>query len=76
MDTVYANKFQRNFMIFVNEDSGFEEAGKSSGHVRLEIRAAKGNWSCHHNLRTEKGSIGMRCTWSGCPAAVRVCQDR
>jgi hypothetical protein len=56
MDTVYANKFQRNFMIFVNEDSGFEEAGKSSGHVRLEIRGGEGKLEAViHNLRDGKG---------------------
>ena len=56
MGTASANRFQRNFMIYVNEDGGFEEGGKPNGHVRLEIRNGKGRLdTVIHNLRDGKG---------------------
>ena len=56
MDTVYANRFQRDFIIFANEDGGFEDGAKPSGHVRLEIRGGKGKLdTVIHNLKDGKG---------------------
>ncbi|NMA33579.1 MAG: hypothetical protein GX940_03375, partial [Clostridiaceae bacterium] len=56
MGTASANRFQRNFMIFVNEDSGFEEGGKPNGHIRLEMRNGKGRLDAViHNLKEGKG---------------------
>ena len=56
MDTVYANRFQRDFIIFANEDGGFEDGSKPSGHVRLEIRGGKGKLdTVIHNLKDGKG---------------------
>jgi len=58
MHTAYTNRFQRNFMIFVNEDGGFEEGGKPSGYIRLEIRDGKVRLeTVIHNLRDGKGKF-------------------
>ncbi|HOJ79789.1 MAG TPA: hypothetical protein PK767_05505 [Clostridiales bacterium] len=58
MHTSYTNRFQRNFMIFVNEDSGFEEGGKPSGYIKLEIREGKGKLeTVIHNLKEGKGKF-------------------
>ncbi len=35
-------EFQRNFLIFTNEDRGYEMGDKPSGHVKLEVREGKG----------------------------------
>ena len=56
MGTVSANRFQRSFMIFENEDGGFEDGGKPSGHVMIEVREGKGRLeTVIHNLRSGKG---------------------
>lgn len=48
--------FIRNFMIFGNEDSGFEAGQKPSGHVRLEVREGRGKlYAVVQNLRPGNG---------------------
>ena len=56
MGTAFGDRFRRNFLIFVNEDSGFEEGGRPSGHVMMEVRDGKGKLeTVIHNLRNGKG---------------------
>ncbi|HWR61101.1 MAG TPA: hypothetical protein VN580_05780, partial [Clostridia bacterium] len=48
--------FQRYFMIFDNEDPGFEAGQKPSGHVRLEVRDGRGKLHASvQNLRPGNG---------------------
>jgi len=56
MNSAAASKFQRYFMIFSNEDSGFEDGKMPSGHLKMEIRGGKGRLEAViHNLRDGKG---------------------
>ncbi len=56
MYSAAANRFQRIFLIFSNEDNGFEEGKKPSGYLKLEIRNGKGRLdTVLHNLRDGKG---------------------
>ncbi len=50
--------FQRNFLIFNTEDSGFGAGQKPSGHVRIEVRDGKGKlWSSVQNLAPGDGRL-------------------
>lgn len=50
--------FQRIFLIFSNEDAGFEAGQKPSGHIRIEIRDGKGKlWSTVQNLTSGNGKL-------------------
>ena len=52
--------FQRIFLIFTNEDSGYESAQKPSGHVKIEVREGRGKlWASVQNL-LESGRLGYR----------------
>ncbi len=52
--------FQRSFLIFTNEDSGYESAQKPSGHVKIEVREGRGKlWASVQNL-LESGRLGYR----------------
>lgn len=48
--------FQRSFLIFSNEDGGYEAGQKPSGHVRLEVRDGRGKLhAVVQNLRPGNG---------------------
>ena len=48
--------FQRSFLIFVNEDAGYETGQKPSGHVKQEVREGKGKlYAAVQNLRPGNG---------------------
>lgn len=48
--------FQRSFLIFSNEDGGYEAGQKPSGHIRLEVREGRGKLhAAVQNLRPGKG---------------------
>jgi len=50
------NRFQRQYMIFTNEDTGYEAARKPSGYVSIEVREGKGKLvSTVQNLRQGNG---------------------
>lgn len=53
--------FQRSFMIFVNEDSGYEAGQKPSGYARLEVREGRGKLHATvQNLRPGNGRFGYK----------------
>lgn len=71
--------FQRNFYIFVNEDSGFEAGQKPSGHVKIEVREGKGRLQTTvQNLRAGNGRfeyvLYLLCREGERTEAVRVGQ--
>lgn len=48
--------FQRSYLIFTNEDTGFEVGQKPSGHVKVEIRGGRGKLhAVAQNLRPGNG---------------------
>ena len=48
--------YQKNFLIFVNEDSGYEAGRKPSGYIRIEVRDGKGRLRASvQNLRQGGG---------------------
>lgn len=50
--------FQRNYFIFVNEDSGYEAGQKPSGHLKIEVRDGRGRlYTTVQNLRPGNGSF-------------------
>jgi hypothetical protein len=56
MGSAAVNRYQRSFLIFSNEDSGFEDGKKPSGYLKLEVRDGKGKLDAVlHNLRDGKG---------------------
>ena len=67
--------FQRSFLIFNAEDTGFEAGQKPSGHVKIEVRDGKGKlWSAVQNLTAGDGRLDYKLflikTGSRDPAAV------
>ena len=53
--------FQRIFLIFGNEDSGYEAGQKPSGHVRIEVRDGRGKlWAAIQNLMLENGRFDYK----------------
>ncbi len=55
MVSAKSKRYQRDFIIFSNEDSGFEEGRKPSGYVKYEVRDRKGRLSVViQNLRNGK----------------------
>jgi len=51
-------KYQRSFLIFDEEDSGFGTEQKPSGHVKIEIKEGKGKLFCQvSNLSDDNGKI-------------------
>ncbi|MGE5613036.1 MAG: hypothetical protein ACM3XR_01395 [Bacillota bacterium] len=50
--------FSRKFLIFANEDAGYEAGCKPSGYVKLEVRDGKGMLrSVIHNIRPGNGAF-------------------
>ncbi len=50
------SKFKRSYLIFANEDAGFEAGQKPSGHVKVEIREGRGKLhAVAQNLRPGNG---------------------
>jgi len=48
--------FQRNYFIFVNEDTGYEAGQKPSGHLKVEVRDGRGRLhAAVQNLRPGNG---------------------
>ncbi len=48
--------FQRNYFIFVNEDTGYEAGQKPSGHIKVEVRDGRGRLhAAVQNLRPGNG---------------------
>lgn len=46
------SRFQRSFLIFENEDSGYEAGQKPSGYIKIEVREGKGRlWVSVQGLR-------------------------
>jgi hypothetical protein len=53
--------FQRSFLIFSNEDGGFEAGQKPSGHVKIEVREGRGKLhAAVQNLRPGNGRFVYR----------------
>lgn len=68
--------FQRNFLIYNAEDSGFEYGKKPSGHVRIEVRDGKGKlWSVVQNLVPGNGRLAYKfyLVRAGKEPAAAVC---
>ena len=58
MVSVTSRRYQRNFIIFSNEDRGFEEREKPSGYVKFEVRDMRGKLSTVvQNLRNGNGKF-------------------
>ena len=59
MSFVYVKTgFYRKYLIFANEDTGYEAGRKPSGHVKLEVRDGKGKLrSVIHNIRPGNGAF-------------------
>lgn len=52
--------FQRNFWIFVNEDTGYESVQRPSGHIKIEVREGRGKlWASVQNL-LDNGKFNYR----------------
>jgi hypothetical protein len=52
------NGFSRKYLIFANEDAGYEAGKKPSGHIKLEVRDGKGVLrSVIHNIRPGNGAF-------------------
>lgn len=50
--------FSRKYLIFANEDAGYEAGRKPSGHVKLEVRGGKGKLhSVIHNMKPGNGTF-------------------
>jgi hypothetical protein len=48
------SRFHRSFLIFENEDSGYEAGQKPSGYLKIEVREGKGRlWLSAQNLRRQ-----------------------
>ncbi len=59
MVSAASKKYHRNFIIFSNEDSGYEEGKKPSGHLLLEVRDRRERLSAViQNLRNGNGRFG------------------
>lgn len=59
MDNRY--KYQKSFLIFEEEDSGFGTEQRPSGHVKIEIRDGKGKLFCQvSNLVEDNGNVEYR----------------
>lgn len=59
MISAASKKYHRNFIIFSNEDSGYEEGKKPSGHLMLEVRDRKARLAVIiENLRRGSGRFG------------------
>ncbi len=51
-------RYQKSFLIFEEEDSGFGAGQRPSGHVKIEIRDGKGKLFCQvSNLTGENGKV-------------------
>jgi hypothetical protein len=46
-------RYQRSFIIFDEEDSGFGTEQRPSGHIKIEIRDGKGKIFCQESKITE-----------------------
>ena len=54
-------RYQRSFIIFDEEDSGFGTEQRPSGHVKIEIRDGKGKLFCQvSNLTEDNGKVEYR----------------
>ena len=68
--------FQRSFLIFMNEDSGYEAGQKPSGHVKQEVREGKGKlYAQVQNLRPGNGrfAYGLYLLRNGKDGVITVC---
>lgn len=53
--------FQRSFLIFSNEDGGYEGGQKPSGHIKLEVREGRGKLhAAVQNLRSGNGRFAYK----------------
>lgn len=68
--------FQRTFLIFVNEDSGYESVQKPSGHIKIEVREGRGKLRASVQNLLESVRFGYRLylmnTASGSTVPVSV----
>jgi len=54
-------RYQKSFLIFDEEDSGFGTGQRPSGHVKIEIRDGNGKLFCQvSNLTEENGKTGYK----------------
>jgi hypothetical protein len=59
MGSAVSKKYHRDFIIFSNEDSGYEDGKKPSGHIVIEVRDKKAKLSAViQNLRNGSGKFG------------------
>jgi hypothetical protein len=59
MGSAASKKYHRDFIIFSNEDSGYEEGKKPSGHLMLEVRDKRAKLAVViQNLRNGSGRFG------------------
>jgi hypothetical protein len=78
--------FQRNFLIFNIEETGYDTGQKLSGHVRVEVREGRGKlWTTIQNLNTMGGRLcyklymiraGRGKVVTVCPGILDIKQNR
>lgn len=67
-------KYQRIFLIFVQEDSGFREGGDPLGYVKIEVKEGKGKLSCQvSNLKGDQTNYKLYLMKADQSELVPVC---